>query len=293
MRLLAVPQWSFGRNKLLLRAFREALEELPVTAHYCESDVDRNRTATAFSGTDSQVAEALLRLCEQAFPAIDLNRHTGTYPRTGALDVCPIIPLDSKDVGQTAKDLQGFVEALAGQIADAWELPVYLYEKSDRGRSESELPALWQGGFGGLFDHPLNPDFGPNAMHSQLGIAIMGIRDFLVEFNVDLKPENLPAVEGIATEIRELRREGDARMLGVRAIGLPAPSMGEVQLSITATLPNLTPIDPIIEYVIERSRLLDMAVTTAGLVGAIRPRDMEGATRFAVRREQIIGEAEP
>lgn len=93
MQLLAVPNWSFGRNTPLLTKFKQVLDAGSVVNHYCESDIDHNRTVTAFSGEDSHVRDVLLELCEAAFSTIDLRRHVGVHPRVGALDVCPFVLL--------------------------------------------------------------------------------------------------------------------------------------------------------------------------------------------------------
>src|ERR1041385_4881036 len=93
MRLLTVPNWSFGRDRDLLNRFREELEGDQVTLHYLQSDLDHNRTVSAFSGEEETVFSTLERLCELAFDRIDLNHHVGVHPRIGALDVCPFVPL--------------------------------------------------------------------------------------------------------------------------------------------------------------------------------------------------------
>src|SRR5580658_8794069 len=172
MRLLAVPNWSFGRNRALLTNFRDALESSPVHTHFCESDVDHNRTVTAFSGSGPEVYETLLRLCAVAFDSIDLSHHVGVHPRIGALDVCPFVPLvgrndDRMEVTQTALALAERVGALIG---GKYGVPVYLYEHSARSGRESTLPALRKGGFGGLLERTLNPDFGPAHAHPRLGV---------------------------------------------------------------------------------------------------------------------------
>src|SRR5580658_1670894 len=168
MRLLAVPNWSFGRNQVLLRSFRDILESHALVIHYCAGDVDHNRTVTAFSGSEEAVGDALMDLCEVAFDVIDLNRHVGVHPRVGALDVCPFVLLEGDLLEALA-----MAERTASKIAAKFDLPVFLYEKSERGRHESDLPSLRRGGFGSLAGQELNPDFGPTHAHPRLGVAIV------------------------------------------------------------------------------------------------------------------------
>jgi glutamate formiminotransferase len=93
MPILAVPNWSIGRERTVLRQAIDFLESTLVTVHFAEADIDHNRTVTAISGTPEKVQQTLLGLAEILLPAINLQRHTGVHPRIGGLDVCPFIPI--------------------------------------------------------------------------------------------------------------------------------------------------------------------------------------------------------
>ena len=285
MHLLAVPNWSFGRDSDLLRQFAERLDRPELTLHYLSSDVDHNRTVSAFAGQTRDVADALLDLCRLAFPRIDLNRHSGVHPRIGALDVCPIVDPSG---GADAESMQLWVTSVALSLADEFEVPVFLYEKSEQGRHEADLPTLRRGGFGTLLERELKPDFGPSRAHPRLGATVMGWREFLIAINVDLDEPDAGCAQETAKKIRDLRSEGDHRFLGVRALGLPLPSRNQSQVSLNVTLPDVTPLDPIIEWV--RDQAGERGVRTAGieLVGVLRDVDMEHATSLAVRPEQVV-----
>jgi glutamate formiminotransferase len=286
MRLLAVPNWSFGRNKHLLRLFQDALDDADVFVHYCQGDVDHNRTVTAFSGEPQAIETALHALCALAFDVIDLNRHVGVHPRIGALDVCPIVPLSKNQTD--FYQANALAERVAAGIAGRYGIPVFLYERSERGRHEADLPSLRRGGFGGLEGRILNPDFGPEFSHPLLGVTVVGVRDFLVAMNVDLGTEDIEVAKHLAKHVRELRREGDSRFLGVRALGFPLASRELVQLSMNITLPDLTPIDPIIEWVYDQASDARIRVASTELVGVIRDVDVAAATRLPIREQQII-----
>ncbi len=289
MRLLTVPNWSFGRNQTLLRRFEQALTRPDIRVHYLQGDVDHNRTVTAFSGDEQPVLEALYELCEHAFETIDLERHVGVHPRLGALDVCPFVPMNGPEC--TAADLlqaNAAVERAAATIAARWNVPVFLYERSERGRHEADLPSLRRGGYGALIGRELRPDFGPSTVHPQLGVTVMGVRDFLIAINVNLGTVDLTAARTIARSIRTMRQEGDARFLGVRALGLPLASRDLTQVSMNLTLPDITKVDPILEWVLAETARLGVDFTETELVGVIRAKDLPGATRLAIREEQIV-----
>lgn len=288
MRLLTVPNWSFGRDKALLRRFRDTLESRNLLVHFCESDLDHNRTVTAFSGAPDLVADTVLDLCDFALPAIDLQRHMGVHPRIGALDVCPFVPLPSWDGKPDSETVERIVDRVSSVLAEKFGVPVFLYEKSERGRHETDLPALRKGGFGGLLDRKLDPDYGPGQADPHLGVAVVGERDFLIAFNVNLEPMDKVAVKAVADEIRRLRNEADPRFLGVRPLGFVLASREMSQVSLNATFPDLTPIDPIVEFIRMEGSKHGFALHSTELIGVIRERDLAGASRLVVRPEQVV-----
>jgi glutamate formiminotransferase len=289
MRLLTVPNWSFGRNRDLRRRFEDILTRPDLRVHYMLGDADHNRTVTAFSGEHGPLREALLGLAETAFGSIDLSSHSGVHPRIGALDVCPVVlPPGSTDLAGAIS----FTEDLAQELAERFDLPIYLYEKSERGRHEADLPALRRGGFGSLLTRDLEPDFGPRKAHPRLGVTVMGVRDFLIAINANLATKDISLAKLIAKEIRMLRSEGDSRFLGVRALGFLLASKSQVQVSMNITLPDLTPVDPILDWVRTRSRKDGVSVAECELIGVIRRRDLGQASWLRVDPRQIVEDDE-
>lgn len=282
--MLTIPNWSFGRDPELLALFRESLALSGTTVHYAESDVDHNRTVTAFSGPPEAIEATMLELCRLAFGRIDMRTHEGVHPRLGALDVCPFVPLEPDGL----QDALALAERLASRIASLFGVPVFLYEKSERGRHESDLPTLRKGGFESLAGSELRPDFGPSAGHPTLGATIMGVRDFLIALNVNLGTNDLSAAKLIAREIRDYRLDGDPRFLGVRALGFPLESRGFTQVSLNLTLPDLTPVDPVVDWVETRAADEGILVVDTELIGVIRRRDLPRATELDVDPRQVV-----
>lgn len=293
MKLLTVPNWCFGRDKALIRRCREVLDEQGVAVHYCAGDVDHNRTVTAFSGDEAQVFAGLRALCDLLIERIDLNRHVGVHPRIGALDVCPFVILDAEGQASPVPVANELVQLFAEGFAMKYQIPVFLYEKSELGRHASDLPSLRKGGFGALLERELHPDFGPKRAHPLHGVSVVGVRDFLIAMNVNLKTENATFVKQLATTIRYLRREGDPRFLGVRALGFPLASRGETQISLNLTLPDITTADPIIEYVVEQAGKKGIQLAGTELIGVIRDTDVPHATRLPIDSAQIVHVVHP
>lgn len=289
IRTLVVPNWSFGRDKDLLEKFEEILTDEAIEVHYLKSDIDHNRTVSAFSGPFDLVQEKLLQLADEALDRIDLQRHMGVHPRIGALDVCPFLNLQPLNKPQNAQFKES-VEEFASKLSERFSLPVYLYEKSERGRHEATLPQLRKGGFGTLITKELDPDFGPNQAHPHLGASVVGWRDWLIAFNLEMHPEALLVAKGIARKIREQRQEGDSRLLGVRALAFPLTSRNLCQVSFNLTLPDLTPVDPIVEYVAQLATANGFTVTGSELIGVINKRHIEEATFLPINPKQIVTE---
>jgi len=283
MRLLSVPNWSFGRSEVALEKFRTILNQSGSVVHYCHSDIDHNRTVTAFSGSEQQVLDALAGLCDVAFDLIDLNRHIGVHPRVGALDVCPFVLLEGDPLEALAT-----AEYAAAKIAATYDIPVFLYEKSERGRHESDLPSLRRGGFGSLIGKELHADYGPTFAHPRLGVTIVGVRDPLIAANVNFAMEEVSLVKHLANQVRELRAEGDERFLGVRAMGLPLASKKQSQLSLNLTLPDLVSFDDIVEWGRAEAAKAGISVAGTELIGVIRSSDLIRSTWLRARPEQVI-----
>ncbi len=268
---------------MLLHRCSETLDASTCALHFCESDVDHNRTVTALSGDALDVLQMLSELAELILHTIDLNRHMGVHPRIGGLDVCPFVVLDGEMAG-AIELVRGYADAFAKQ----WEVPVYLYEKSEQGRHEADLPSLRKGGFGGLSGKTLRPDFGPAQAHPLLGVTVMGVRDWLVALNVDLRTDDLKLAKELAKSIRGLRSDGDERFLGVRALGFPLTSRNLTQVSLNLTLPDLTLIDPVVEWIIAQAQKSGVAIEGTELIGVVRSKDAEHASRLVIRPEQVV-----
>jgi glutamate formiminotransferase len=288
IRVLTVPQWSFGRDRVLLASFSDLLAESNCKTHYCASNVDHNRTVTAFSGEFDEVVSIIEKMAEICLPSIDLNRHTGSHPRIGALDVCPFVPLDFESTIESELQLRNYVHQIEKKIAAKFGIPVYLYEKSEENSQESELPSLRNGGFGGLIGRRLCPDFGPQVAHPQWGVATVGVRDFLLSGAVNLRNDDGAQARRIARLIRYARMEGDERFMGVRVMALAMPTLEQMQIKFDLTMPNQTQVDQVIDLILREATCNGATLGGTELFGAIRPQDVPYASRVKIDENQIV-----
>lgn len=287
MDVLTVPNWSIGRERSVVRVVRDQLDDSGLDVHFCEADIDHNRTVTAFSGPHDLVQRTLFTIARTILPSIDLQRHIGVHPRIGGLDVCPFVPLSPRDT-LDAEQLRAWIEDVAAQFADEFQVPVFLYEHSEKGRHSALLPILRRGGFGSLLDQELQPDYGPTRVHLHLGATVMGWRDPLVALNLNFSSENVDAAKSVAAFVRDQRRSGNPVFRGVRALGLQLPAQRLVQVSMNVTRPDETPLDPIIDAVETEAKRYRLNDPTVELIGVIRDVDLEHAVRVPFEPHQVV-----
>jgi glutamate formiminotransferase len=219
--LESVPNFSEGRDAATIDAIAGALARharlLDVHA-----DEDHNRSVFTLVGSEAELADALVAGVRVASERIDLRAHDGAHPRIGAADVVPIVPIRREDFerARTAAAIVG------RRIGDELGLPVFVYAPPERG------PAFYRRGGPGELQRRIDaaelaPDYGPTRLHETAGGVILGARNPLVAFNVNLRGEL-----AVAREIAAGVREKGGGFPGVRALGLDLPRAGLVQVSM-------------------------------------------------------------
>ena len=203
-RLLAVPNISEGADPLTLGAVGAALARADhgVRLHDVHSDPDHNRSVYTLSGPPGSLAPAVLAGAAEAIRRIDISAHEGVHPRTGALDVAPIVYARAQERGAACAEAL----VLADLLGERLDLPVFLYGILTEGRRTRA--DVRRGGPAALArriaEGELVPDFGPRAMHPTAGAVLVGARAPLLAFNVEIEPPaTLQDAQRIARAIRE------------------------------------------------------------------------------------------
>ena len=220
--LEAVPNFSEGRDDGVIDALRGALSA-PARLLDVHVDADHHRSVFTLVGEADELVETLLAGIACARERIDLRRHEGAHPRTGAADVVPIVPLEPEDMAHARET--GL--ELARRIGDLG-LPAFLYGELAPGRG----PAFFRRGGPAELQRRIDagelaPDFGPSRLDERAGGVIVGARRPLIAFNVNLRGE-LSAAKAVAAVVRET----GGGFPGVRALGLDLPRAGVVQVSM-------------------------------------------------------------
>ena len=202
-----VPNFSEGRDKHVIDSIVKSMQSVEnVKVLDVDSGEDTNRTVVTIVGDPMAILESAFIGIKTASELIDMNKHQGTHPRMGATDVCPMIPVSEVSDEECIK----LTKTLGKRVGEELKIPIYLYEKSAQYKNRTKLPIIRSGEYEGLAkklsDPEWKPDFGPSVMHPQAGATVIGCRDFLIAYNINLNTKDTRLATDIAFELRELGR---------------------------------------------------------------------------------------
>lgn len=202
-----VPNFSEGRDQVKIKIITDAIAGVAgITLLDIDPGRDTNRTVVTFVGSPRAVEEAAFLGIKTAAEIIDMRLHKGAHARLGATDVCPFIPIS----GITAAECVKLSARVGERVGRELNIPVYLYEQSARKKDRVNLPAVRQGEYEGLSeklkDPHWKPDFGPAKFNAGAGATILGVRDFLIAYNINLNTRDKRLAADIAFELREKGR---------------------------------------------------------------------------------------
>ena len=202
-----VPNFSEGKNAAKIDDIVSQMASVSgVTVLDVDPGADTNRTVVTMVGTPEAIGKGAFRGIKRASEIIDMSHHNGTHPRMGATDVCPFIPVS----GVSDEECIELSKQVGKRIGDELGIPVYLYEKSARKLDRVKLPNIRIGEYEGLAkklkDDNWKPDFGPAKFHVKAGATVMGCREFLIAYNINLNTKDHRLATDIAFELREAGR---------------------------------------------------------------------------------------
>ena len=227
-----VPNFSEGRDlEVIQKIIAPFIATEGVKLLDYKPDKDHNRVVVTVLGEPENVSRATVEAAGIAIANIDMNKHKGQHPRMGAIDVVPFIPVKNC----TMEEAAGLARKTAGQLAEKYGLPIYLYEKTATTPARENLANIRKGEYEGLGEKmklpEWKPDFGPAVPHATAGATVVGARMPLVAFNINLGTDNLEIANKISKCIRHI--SGGLRY--VKALGVDLKERGIVQVSINMT----------------------------------------------------------
>ncbi len=281
-RLECVVNVSEGRDPMVLAAFREAIEGTP-DCYLLHQDTGHgaHRTVFTFAGTPGAVFAAAEEVYAIADRHLDMQQHRGTHPRSGAVDVCPFIPIS----GVTEQDIRAGTQVLGRRVAKRFQLPVYLYAGSAQSTPRGNLANIRRGQYEGLteklMDPGWQPDFGPAQPHPRLGITVMGVRPFLIAWNINLHPAaTLVQARQLAGRLRGSGVGGRKGLFpGLKAIGWWIEEYGRCQVSCNVVDPDRVALAQVYFTATALAQELGTSVTGSELIGLLPARHLRAAAR--------------
>ena len=301
-----VPNFSEGRNQEVINEISEAISNTK-GVHLLNVDPGQatNRTVMTFVGDPDSVICAAFNAIKAASEKIDMSKHSGEHPRFGATDVCPLIPVSNISFDE----LIPYAERLAKKVSEELNIPIYLYEHAAREDKRRNLANVRSGEYEGL-NKKINskewkPDFG-SSFNKKSGATAIGVRDFLIAYNINLNTKSTRLANAIAFDVREkgrIKRKGHpvigeivydkngnpdtipGSLKHVKAIGWYIEEFGIAQISMNLTNITETPIHTVFEEVVKKANARGASVTGSELVGLIPLKSMIDAGKYFLKKQ--------
>lgn len=277
-----VPNFSEGRRPEVIEAIvAEVRKNTAVKLLDVKPDASHNRVVVTFVGEPQAVKQAAFAACAKAAELIDMEKHQGEHPRVGATDVVPFIPVSEV----TLEECVELANELGREIADKLNIPVYLYEAAAKTPARKNLPDVRKGQYEGLkqeISQPeRRPDYGPAQMHPTAGATVVGARQFLIAYNINLNTSDVTIAKNIANTIREAK--GGYRY--VRAMGVMLEERNIAQVSINMLDYTGTPLHRVFETVKSEAARYGVNVVGSEIVGLTPLQALLDAAEFYLRFE--------
>ena len=306
-----VPNFSEGRDRSVIDQIVKAIASVEgIKVLDVDPGEATNRTVVTFVGSPDAVLEAAFQGVRCAGEVIDMRKHHGAHPRSGACDVLPLVPVS----GITLEECATLARGLAKRIYDELGVPCYCYEAAAFKPERKNLAVCRAGEYEALpekiSDPERRPDFGPgeyNDTVARCGAVNVGARNFLVAVNYNLNSTSTRRAMAIAFDVREKgrkKREGGSltgkvlkdadgndiwepgTLKGCKAIGWYIDEYGIAQVSMNITDINATPLHVAYEEVSRAAAARGLRVTGAEIVGLVPKSVLMDAGKFYLERQQ-------
>ena len=261
-----VPNFSEGRRPEVIEAIADEVRKVNgVKLLDVKPDASHNRVVVTFVGEPQAAKLAAFNACKKASELIDMEQQHGEHPRIGATDVIPFIPVSEV----TMAECIALADELAQEIAEKLGIPVYLYEDAAKIPTRRALPDIRKGQYEGLkteISKPeRKPDYGPSRMHPSAGATVVGARQFLIAYNINLDTADVSIAKKIANSIREAK--GGFRY--VRAMGISVEVQGREVAQVTINMVNYqgTPLFRVFETVKNEAARYGVNVIGSEIIG--------------------------
>ena len=259
-----VPNFSTGDPKVVKAILNEiqGAEEVVLVDHIFDSYY--NRLVATFLGGKEAVLKASLEASFAAVQLIDMSKHKGQHPRLGAVDVVPFIPLRNAEMRDCVELARRFAETFARSSG----VPVYLYGEAATSPERRDINWLRMGEYEALAEMirkpGREPDYGAPIFNRKSGATIVGARNIMVGFNVNLGTPDLKAAKTIA---KELRKSELSPYLNAMAAYVPERNLAQIGMSLYDY--RKASLSRVFEYLEDLAETQGIPIVDSEVVGAM------------------------
>jgi glutamate formiminotransferase len=282
-----VPNFSEGRRTEVIEALAESIRKTAeVKLLDYSADADHNRSVFTFIGAPEAVKAAVLNAAEVAVKHIDMEKHQGAHPRIGAIDVVPFIPVKNITMAECVQ--------LAHQVGEAinrkFNIPIYFYEAAAKRPECKNLAAIREGNYEGLktcINQPGRcPDLGEPRLHPTAGATVVGAREFLIAFNINLNTSDLAIAKKIAKRVRGK----DGGLTAVKAMGVMLKEKNLAQVSMNLVDFHKSSIETVYELVKIEAARYGVTVHNSEIIGLVPMEALVEVAKYYLRLEDFKAE---
>lgn len=300
-----IPNFSEGKDLTKINQIANEIRSVDgVSLLDVDAGASTNRTVMTFVGEPEQVIEAAFLAIKKAAEVIDMSKHQGTHPRMGATDVCPLVPISNISVEEAVK----FAHKLAKRVGEELQIPIYLYEHAAQTEKRKNLAVIRAGEYEGFQEKiqqaEWKPDYGPAIFNAKAGQTVIGVRDFLIAYNVNINSQSTRLANAIAFDVREIGRtkkdeitkkpirneNGNfiripGKLKFVKGIGWFVDEYSIAQISYNLTNIQETPIHQVFEETVNSATSRGVRVTGSELIGLIPKNAMLEAGKYFLKKQ--------
>jgi glutamate formiminotransferase len=261
-----VPNISEGRDQPFISGLVQKLkniEHLLVLDVSCDSV--RNRTVFSFTGPKEAIFAGGLTLYRETLKQVDMSKHKGQYPRLGAVDVFPFVPLKDATIEETVAMAVEFAQKVAAEF----NLPVYLFSEAARFPMRRYIENIREGEYEGLEqklkDPRWKPDYGPDTFNPATGATIIGARHPLLSFTAFLDTGDITVARGLS----EIIRHANGGLSHVNAYAGMDSENNLAEITVTNSNYRAMPMYRVLEMLRSEAKRYGAAVRRVEMIGLI------------------------
>ena len=300
-----VPNFSEGKNQDIINQITSEITSISnIRLLDVDPGQDTNRTVVTFVGHPDDVIQAAFLAISKASELIDMTAHKGAHPRMGATDVCPLVPIQGVSIDECIK----YSHKLAKKIGETLKIPIFMYEKSAVSENRQNLADIRKGEYEGMAEKlkikNWKPDYGPSKLNIKSGVTAIGVREFLIAYNINLNTSDKKLASDIALDIREAgraKRDNSGKIIrdknnimvkvsgtlkAVKAVGWYLDEHNIAQVSMNLVDYKITSMHKAFDEVRSQAQKRGMRVTGSELVGLVPLEPLLDAGRYFLKKQK-------